>query len=484
MIRTTVFAVAVTLGACCAAPAAASQPEGGPVGPGPMGPAPMLPGPMLPGPMGPGPIGPPPGAMGPAPMMPGPGFAALAPTPGELGLDDAQARATERAERAAERAERDAERAAQRVDEAYEDGQEALEEGRWQRAVERFAQVIAGNGTRVDAAMYWRAYALDRMGQKAEALAAAAELVKRFPSSKWLGDAKALELQVRQSAGQPVSPDATGDEELKLLALQGLQHSDPELAVPMLEKILQGPQSPRLKERAMFVLAQSNAPRARQVLANIAKGGSNPDLQHKAIQYLGVHGGRENRELLAQIYDSSPDVDIKRRILRSFMVSGDRARLLSAANTETVPELRAEAVQQLGVMGAHEELWTLYQKETTADVKKRIIQAMFVGGNVTRMSELALNEPNVDLRRAAIRNLGLMRAAKSGETLTTLYNREKDAAIKREIINAFFLQGNAEQLVAIARKETDPNMRKELVSRLSQMRSKVALDYLMEILQK
>jgi hypothetical protein len=395
----------------------------------------------------------------------------------------AEARAAERAERDAERAEREAERR-QRIDESYEEGQEALEEGRWQRAIERFSRVIESNGARVDAAMYWRAYALDRLGQKAEALTQAAELIKRYPSSKWLADAKALELQVRQSAGQPVSPEAAGDEELKLLALQGLQHSDPEQAVPMIEKILQGPQSPRLKERALFVLAQSNAPRARQVLATIARGGSNPDLQLKAIQYLGVHGGRENRELLAQIYDSSQDVDIKRRILRSFAISGDRTRVLAAATTEATPELRAEAVQQLGVMGAHEELWTLYQKESTVDVKKRIIQAMFVGGTVTRMSELALNEPNVELRRAAIRNLGLMRAAKTSETLNTLYGKEKDAAIKREIINAFFLQGNAEQLVAIARKETDPTMRKELVSRLSQMRSKVALDYLMEILQK
>lgn len=431
------------------------------------------------------------GRLGAAPMPPRPGVEARGPMPGHLAdpptHDDdegsEQARAAQRAERDAERAEREAERA-QRLDESYEEGQEALEEGRWQRAVERFARVIEANGPRVDAAMYWRAYALDRLGQKADALAAAAELVKRFPTSKWMADAKALELQVRQSAGQPMNPEAAGDEELKLLALQGLQHSDPEQAVPMIEKILQGPQSPRLKERALFVLAQSDAPRARQVLADIAKGGSNPDLQRKAIQYLGVHGGRANRELLAQIYDASQDVDIKRRILRSFMVSGDRARVLAAATTEKTPELRAEAVQQLGVMGAHEELWTLYQKEASVDVKKRIIQAMFVGGNAARLSELALGEPTVELRRAAIRNLGLMRAAKSSETLTTLYAREKDPAIKKEIINAFFLQGNAEQLVAIARKETDPTMRKELVSRLSQMRSKVALDYLMEILQK
>jgi len=366
----------------------------------------------------------------------------------------------------------------------YEDGQRAIEEGRWQRAVERFTDLAAEKGSRADAAMYWRAYALDRMGQKAEALTTAAELIKQYPASKWLSDAKALELQVRQSAGQPVRPEAEGDEELKLLALQGLQHSDPEQAVPMIEKILQGPQSPRLKERALFVLAQSNSARARQVLANTARGAGNPDLQRKAIQYLGVHGGRENRELLAQIYDSSQDVDIKRRILRSFMVSGDRARVLAAATTETTPELRAEAVQQLGVMGAHEELWQLYQKESAVDIKRRIIQAMFVGGNVTRMSELANTEPNVDLRRAAIRNLGLMGSAKSGDMLTALYTKEKDVAIKKEIVNAFFLQNNATQLVAIARQETDPVMRKDIVGRLSHMRSKVALDYLMEILGK
>jgi hypothetical protein len=424
-----------------------------------------------------------------------PGVAA--PAPGVIGTpfaDDADATAldwqssrdaAQRERDAAQRAREAAQRDRERLERMYEEGQRALEEARWQNAAERFADLAAAKAARSDAALYWRAYALDRMGQKAEALTTAAELAKQYPDSKWLADAKALELQVRQSAGQPMRPEAEGDEELKLLALQGLQHSDPEQAVPMIEKILQGPQSPRLKQRALFVLAQSNSPRARQVLTTIARGDGNPDLQRRAIQYLGVHGGRENREILAQIYQSSTDVDIKRRILRSFAVSGDRARVLAAATGESNPELRAEAVQQLGVMGAHDELWQLYQKESAVDVKRRIIQAMFVGGNVTRMSELANNEQNADLRRAAIRNLGLMGSAKSGDLLASLYAKEKDVTIKKEIVNAFFLQNNAEQLVAMARKETDPALRKDLVGRLSLMpKSKVAMDYLMEILGK
>jgi hypothetical protein len=55
-------------------------------------------------------------------------------------------------------------------------------------------------------------------------------------------------------------------------------------------------------------------------------------------------------------------VDIKRQIYRSFIVAGDKARVLAAANTEKVPELRQEAVRQLSAMGAKDELWQIYQK--------------------------------------------------------------------------------------------------------------------------
>jgi len=383
------------------------------------------------------------------------------------------------ADREAERAQRDRER----EDSAYERAKRYLEEARWQQAAESFASLAELKGARVDAALYWKAYALDKLGQKAEALAAAAELIKGYSSSRWIGDAKALEIQVRQSVGQPVRPETEVDEELKLLAIQGLQHSDPEQAIPMLEKILQGTATPRLKERALFVLAQSNSARARQVIAGIAKTG-NPDLQGKAIQYLGVHGSRENRDILAEIYSSSKDIDVKRRILRSFGVAGDRARVLAAAQGEGAPELRAEAVRQLGVMRAHDELWQLYQKESTVDVKKQILQAMFVGGNAARLIELADIEQNPELRRTAIRNLGLMRSQKTSDALVGLYAKEKEFEIRKAVIEGLFVQGSAEQLVAIARKETDPTLRKEIVRRLSTMKNKVAIDYLLEILNK
>jgi hypothetical protein len=136
-------------------------------------------------------------------------------------------------------------------------------------------------------------------------------------------------------------------------------------------------------------------------------------------------------------------------------------------------------------MGAREELWTMYQKESTPEVKRQILQSLFVSGDSARLIEVANSEQNPELRRRAIQHLGTMGRSSTGEALVALYAKEKEVDIKRTVINGLFVQNNADSLVAIARKETDPALKREVVSKLSLMtKSKVAMDYLMEILNK
>jgi hypothetical protein len=400
----------------------------------------------------------------------------------ERARDEAE-RQRDRQQAAAERARDAAERTRERERRDYERAHDALEDGEWTSAVTRFQSVVALAGARADGALYWKAYALDKLGQRAEALTAIADLVRGYPKSRWLGDARALEVQVRQRVGQSVVIEASGDDELKLLALNALGNSSLQQALPILKQLLESAQPLKLKERALFVLAQSNSPEARRMMSEIARQ-SNPDLQRKAIDYLGVHGSADNRALLAEVYQSSPDEDVKRRVLRAYMVSGDRARVLAAATSESNADLRAEAVRQLGVMGAHDELWQLYGKETTIAVKRDILQAMFVGGNATRLIELAKTEANPDLRRTAVRNLGLMRQSATAAALVEIYGTQKEAEVRTAVIQGLFVQNNAEALVGLARKETDPAMKRELVQKLSVMKSKVATDYLLELLGK
>ena len=79
---------------------------------------------------------------------------------------------------------------------------------------------------------------------------------------------------------------------------------------------------------------------------------------------------------------------------------------------------------------------------------------MFVGGNSTRMTELAKTEPNPDLRRLAIRNLGLMGSKGTGDALVEIYSTDKDVTVRKAVIQALFLQNNAVALVSLARKES------------------------------
>lgn len=371
-----------------------------------------------------------------------------------------------------------------RADELYDDGREAIEEGRYERAVDRFTQLAALNTSRTDAALYWKAYSQAKLGRRADALGTVAELQRRFKDSRWIRDAKALEVEVRQASGQTVSPDAQNDEELKLMALRALMQSDAERALPILQQLLTGAASPKVKDRALFVLSQSSLPRAHELITSIAKGTGNPDLQLRAIRYLGIMGGSDTRQTLADVYRTSSDAAVKRSIIRSFMISGDRDRLLSVARTETAPDLRGEAVQQLGVMHASAELAQMYQSEPSIEIKKRILQAMFIGGDAAKLMDLAKSERDAQLRRTAIRNLGLMPASQTGETLKTIYQSDTASAVREEVVNALFLQNNGHVLVELARAEKDPQMKKAIVSKMSVMsKSKEVSDYLMELLK-
>jgi HEAT repeat protein len=294
-----------------------------------------------------------------------------------------------------------------------------------------------------------------------------------------------LELEVRQSSGQPVHPEAQKDDELRMLALRGIMNSDPERAMPLLGKRLEsGSATPKEKSQALFILAQSGSPQAREILGKIARGQSNPELQSKAIQYLAMFGGADSRKILAEVYATTSDVSIKRAILRAYMIGGDREHLFEAAKSEKNDEVKREAIRQLGLIHAQNELQQLYRTDNSPAVRRELLQAFFLAGDAPKLLEAAQSEKDPELRRTAVRNLGLIHSDDSAKALQSLYAKESDRGIKEEVLNAYFIQGNAAAIVAIARGEKDPELKRTAVSKLSTMHSKEATDYLMEILQK
>jgi len=314
----------------------------------------------------------------------------------------------------------------------YDQARDAIDNNRFDQALRELKQLTdqgwwAGKDQPNwgDAALYWKAYSQSKLALNDEALETIKELSKQFAKSNWAKDAKALAIEIQQAVGQPVSAELQNDEELKLLALRGVMQTDPDKGLPIIEKMLSGGATPRVRDRALFVLAQSQSPRARDIIATTAKNNANPELQVRAIRYIGMMRTGDSADLLAGIYRSSAD----------------------------------------------------------ASVKRAIIQSYFQNGSADKIGELAKTEKDSDLRRLAIRDLGMMNRPGTSETLVAIYKSDNSSDVRREIVNALFIHRDAKALVDLARAEKDSSLKRDIVSKLSVMKAPEATDYMLELLK-
>jgi hypothetical protein len=88
------------------------------------------------------------------------------------------------------------------------------------------------------------------------------------------------------------------------------------------------------------------------------------------------------------------------------------------------------------------------------------------------------------VRARAIRNVGIFGGTEGLNALLSIYNSSNDTASKKAVIQALFIHGAAKTMVELARKETDPELKKDLVRNLALMDSPEAHDYMLEILNK
>ena len=373
-----------------------------------------------------------------------------------------------------------AEKANAHEDEVYSSAKDALDNGEYDDAIKQFDEIVKLHGRKADGALYWKAYALNKAGNKGQALTMIGELRKGYPKSNWLRDAGALEQEIRGGG----NPENISDEELKLLALQSLMNSDPEKAVPLLEKIIQGNYSSKLKDKALFVLSQSGSDKAQQILLTLAKANNQPDLQKRAIRYMGMNGNGHNRTVLKEIYNSSADIGVKKTVFQAWLMCGCKDDVLAVARTEKNPELRREAIRYLGMMGGRAELLEFYKNSPDPETREAAVGAMLLCGCDHELAEIVQTEKDPGVLDKAINTLGLVGGSDSLAALTRLYGTQADLSTKKKVINALFLHGAGKEMVALARKETNPELKKSLIQKMSLMSSPEITEYMMEILNK
>jgi HEAT repeat protein len=371
-------------------------------------------------------------------------------------------------------------------DTLYSEGTRAINDAHWAQAEQIFRNLASQHGSRAEAALYWEAYAENKQGNATRALEICAELRHAYSQGNWVKECSALEIEIHGKSDDPVSPQAEQDEELKLLALNSLMQQDEAHAVPIIQEILNSDKSDKLKERALFVLGQDQSPQAQALLGQVASGERNPALQRKAIQMLAVTRGKQAAETLANIYRQTTNVEVKKSILHTYLVIGTPDRLVEAARHESDPELVRTAVHTLGAMGATSQLLTLYHDGSNPEVKAEVINGLIPAGpkGADALGSIAASEQDPELRRKAIRNLGIAGGMSAAPALVAIYKKNPDLETKKAVAQALFLAGDSHDLVELARAEKDPAAKQSLVQQLSIMHDKEATDYMIEILNK
>jgi HEAT repeat protein len=362
----------------------------------------------------------------------------------------------------------------------YETGQRLLDNKDYLAARDIFENLSRNKNSKQDAALYWLAFAQFKTHASHEALKTISTLRNNYADSVWLDDALALHVEIQDARGQSIDID---NDEMKLYALNSLMNSPSGRSVEILAKVLNGNNSEKIKNRALFVLSQLGEPQAYELIASMAKDDSNPNLQEQAIRMLGISGADPAIALLKDVYRASNNESAKSMVLNSYMIANHSAELLELAKLENNPNLKEQAIHLIGVMSESDVLLKMYRDADFKNFRKEILHGIAIGGDAEALYEIIKSERNENLLVEAVEKMGINGGEKASEYLLTIYRQHETRAVREAVINALFIQSNPQGLIKIVKTEKDAELKRNALQRLSMMGSDEAVDFFNDVLE-
>ncbi len=330
----------------------------------------------------------------------------------------------------------------------FREGRDFIEGEDWLRAADKFRTFLADfpKDRDVDAALYWYAYALQKLGKKDEAAASLMRLMKNFPNSSWRREAQAMLVVLGRGDAVQQALDQSNCE-IKILALQSLFHANEERAFSFVSEVLKSNQTgcPGLQKAAVSLLGSHGGPRATPILLEIARGPGDLTLRQTAIRRLGEQNLDSVADELVRLYDADRAKEIRVQILRALaemQSARAEAKLVELARSGEDLALRQLAIRFLGdknASGSLDELIRIYDSDRTPEIRAQILRALSERDDPrahAKLLEIARRGETPELRVQAIRRLG-DRGKASIEDLLSLYSSETNAAIKQGLIRAY-----------------------------------------------
>jgi HEAT repeat protein len=403
-------------------------------------------------------------------------------------------------------------------DSVYRRARDLLNSGEYRRAAAAFRDIIqkTPNSTYAADALYWQAFALYRIGGNSElreALGALDQQKSKYPGARLQNETEALSVrirgalaargdasyaaQLRTAAAESLLRCDREEQAVRAEALNALAQSDPEGALPLLQKTLarRDTCSAPLRRNAIFLLGSKRGQGSAALLAQTARTDPSIEVRGAAIEWLARFPGEESLGVLEELARDTSE-RVQRTAVRALVLhSAPRARQLVRGiveRSETPERLRLEALAAFDRERSTSEdvTWmrALYARTENPKIKARLVSTLSsIGGPEVDQWLLSLardTEVDSDTRRSALRRVGrTLPVADIGK----LYDASAERSVREMLIEILGSRAEGEatdKLLEIVKSGTDPQLRSRAINAVTSKRDPRALRLLMEIIDK
>ena len=272
------------------------------------------------------------------------------------------------------------------------------------------------------------------------------------------------------ASGLTFAQKPTEQEQLALAAMEGLMAQPPERALPIIKKVLAGPQTTLIKQRALFVLSQIDSPEAGEILLQTSRS---PDsaLRREAIRSIGIGGNDKSLAGLLEVYKAGND-GVKKEVLEAWMIAGRKEEVYQAALNAKSDEEASEAIHMLSVMGAVDELRKLGDRPNASG---KLVEAYAISGDLQSLRKIADSGADPSVRAEAVRKIGIIDSDASRTALRDIYARSNDKEIKEAALQGMLIAGDDQGVLALYKSATSIEEKRTLLRTLTMMDSDAAL---------
>lgn len=356
----------------------------------------------------------------------------------------------------------------------FRSARDLITDGEWAKAQEKFDEYVTSypNEKNIEAALYWLAYAQQKLARYDQCRATIDRLLEKYPNSSWRDDARMLRIQAPVAYAMAAedlaatlravpAPLAMADAPmvytpaapLTTVNVPGVPAQVAEIAsaygVGSSSDSAADDDPCEFKIVVLQALFQTDLQRGIVAATEWLKPGSTQTTRCKsaALTLLGRNGGKAVTPVILGVARSEPDLKLRARAIST----------LGATNDDTV----VDALREFALNSPENDIVEASLYALSKHSGERAINAL---------ADIAISGKTTSQRKMAISSIASRPGEPSVDALFRIYDADQTVEIRRSVINGF---GNRRseragtKLLEIARSSDNVDLRKAAVSSIS-----------------